>query len=314
MKAPSWTRSETCLTRMKNRSVLLLLVLALVLSACRTAAPTASGLPRVLAVESFLADIAQNVAGDRLKVDLLVPLGVDPHEYQPTPQDLVRISDSQVLIVNGLGYEWWLQKTLDSLGGQRRVLTATDGLTPLKDATGTTADPHMWLDPMLVVHYVENIRDGLTKADPAGADVYAANAAGYIHQLNVLDQWIAERVATVAVSNRQLVTDHDSLAYFADRYGFTVVGAIIPSVSTDSAPTAQDLARLVAQIQQTGAPAIFLEVTANPKLAQQIAAETGIRVVGDLYLESLSAPDGPAPSYLLMMRHDVDAIVTACMT
>jgi zinc/manganese transport system substrate-binding protein len=299
---------------MKNRSILSFLMLALLLSACGMAAPRNSGLPRVLAAESFLADIAQNVAGNRLKVELLVPLGVDPHEYQPTPQDLVRISDSQLLIVNGLGYEWWLQKTIDSLGGQRQVLTATDGLTPLKDASGKTADPHMWLDPTLVVRYVENIRDGLTKADPAGASVYAANTASYINQLKVLDEWITERVTTIAVSHRQLVTNHDSLAYFAARYGFTVVGAIIPSVSTDASPTAQDLAKLVAQIKQTGAPAIFLEVTANPKLAQQIAAETGIPVVGNLYLESLSAADGPAPSYLLMMRHDVDAIVSACMT
>jgi ABC-type Zn uptake system ZnuABC Zn-binding protein ZnuA len=299
---------------MKNRSLLFFLVLALFLSACGTAAPRSSGLPRVLAAESFLADIARNVAGDRLEVDLLVPLGVDPHEYQPTPQDLVRISDSQVLIVNGLGYEWWLQKTLGSLGGTRQIITATDGLTARKDAGGTTPDPHMWLDPTLVVGYVGNIRDGLTKADPAGASVYAANAARYIDQLTVLDGWITARVTTVAAAHRQLVTNHDSLAYFAARYGFTVVGAIIPSVSTDASPTAQELARLVDQIKQTGAPAIFLEVTANPNLARQIAAETGIPVVSDLYLESLSAPDGPAPSYLLMLRHDVDAIVSACMT
>jgi zinc/manganese transport system substrate-binding protein len=301
---------------MIKRSIPVFLVLVFFLSACGTAAPRTSGLPRVLAAESFLADIAQNVAGDRLKIDLLVPPGVDPHEYQPTPQDLVRIAGSQVLIVNGVGYEWWLQKTLDSLGGQRQVVVATDGLPPLKDPSGkeTAGDPHMWLDPTLVVRYVENIRAGLTRADPAGAEGYAANAAGYIHQLNLLDQWITERVATISPSHRQLVTNHDSLAYFANRYGFTVVGAIIPSVSTDASPTAQDLARLVEQIKQTGAPAIFLEVTANPKLARQIAAETGIPVVTDLYLESLSAPDGPAPSYLLMMRHNVDTIVSACMT
>lgn len=300
---------------MLRRSLLLPCLTAFLLAACGPA-PTpvpVSSTPRVLAAESFLADLAQNVAGDRLKVGLLVPLGVDPHEYQPTPRDMARLSDSQVLIVNGIGYEWWLQKTLAAVGGQRLVVTASAGLTPLQDPSGAekAGDPHMWLDPTRAVRYVENIRDGLSRADPAGAAVYAANAAAYIDQLTALDSWIAGQVVTIPSGRRLLVTNHDSLAYFAARYGFTVVGALIPSVSTDAAPTARDLVSLVDQIRKTGAPAIYLETTANPKLAEQVAAETGIPVVSDLYLESLSAPGGPAPTYLEMLRHDVSAIVAA---
>ena len=144
-------------------------------------------------------------------------------------------------------------------------------------------DPHFWLDPTKAITYVENIRDGLSQADPAGKDVYAANAAAYIAQLQELDTWIAQQVGqSIPAERRQIVTNHESFGYFADRYGFTIIGTVVPSVSTGSAPSAQQLARLVDRIKATGAPAIFLETGANPQLAQQVAAETGVKVVTDL--------------------------------
>jgi ABC-type Zn uptake system ZnuABC Zn-binding protein ZnuA len=291
-------------------------LLTFLLTACQPAANQTSGRPRVLAAESFLADIAQNVAGDRLTVERLVPLGVDPHEYQPTPKDTAKIAESQVLIVNGIGYEWWLQKTLDTIGGERLVVVTSAGLTANADTTGQhpDGDPHMWLDPNNVVRYVENIRDGLSKADPQGKSIYAANADSYIKQLKILDEWITQQVGTVSPSQRLLVTNHESLGYFADRYGFTIVGAVIPSLSTDASPTAQQMTNLIQTIKSSGANTILLDVGANPDLAQQIATETGARVVTDLYLETLSAPDGSAPSYIMMMRHNVDLIVAACAT
>jgi len=284
------------------------------LSACGPTAPApASGLPRVLASESFLADIAQNVAASRLTVATLVPLGVDPHEYQPTPQDTVRLAQSQVLIVNGIGYEWWLQKTLANVGGQRQVLVAAAGLTAAADPTGAhpDGDPHMWLDPERAVRYVENIRDGLTQADPVGAQVYAANARAYIARLNDLDGWIKSQVAQVPAARRLLVTNHESLGYFAQAYGFQVVGTVIPGLSSDASPTAQQLAALIQAVKASGVPAIFLDVGTNPNLADQVAAETGTKVVSTLYLETLSPPDGPAPTYLNMMKYDVTQIVSA---
>jgi len=308
-------------------------ILLILMASCAVASPTPSpfgyfaatpsltrtqtpGPPRVLAVESFLADIAQNVAGDRLAVETLIPLGVDPHAYQPTPRDAAKVADCNILIVNGAGIEAFLDPLLANAGGERLIITASAGLTPRPDPQGEhpQGDPHFWLDPNNVIQYVENIRDGLSQADPDGSEIYAANAAAYLKQLIALDQWITQQLATLQPERRLLVTNHESLGYFADRYGFTVVGAVIPSVSTDASPTAQQMAALIEQIKATGAPAIFLEMGANPQLAQQIAAETGVKVVTDLYTHSLSAPDGPAPTYIDMMKYNVGRIVAGCQS
>jgi len=268
---------------------------------------------RVLATETFLGDIAQNVAGGRIKVETLLPVSVDPHEYQLTPQDAIKIAESQVLIVNGLGYETWLTKTLQDTGGQRLVVVATGGLKPNPDPSGEhpDGDPHMWMNPLNVVSYVENIRDGLTKTDPAGKDIYAANADAYIAKLKDLDQWIKNEVAPLPAKKRLLVTNHDALGYFSEAYGFKVVGAIIPNVTNEASPSAQQMASLIDTIKRTGAPAIFLDISENQKLAQQIASESGAKVVTDLYVETLSAPGGPAPTYVEMIKHDVSDIVQA---
>jgi len=290
-----------------------LALLTFLLTACQPAANQTSGLPRVLAAESFLADIAQNVAGDRLTVETLVPLGADPHEYQPTPKDAAKIAESQVLIVNGIGYEWWLQKTLDTVGGERMVVVTSAGLTASPATAGQhpEGDPHMWLDPARVVRYVENIRDDLSQADPAGKDVYTNNAGTYLARLKDLDQWIKTEVARIPPERRLLITNHESLGYFAQAYGFTIVGAVIPSVTSDASPSAQQMANLIQTIKSSGASTIFLDVGANPDLALQIATETGAKVVADLYLETLSRPNGPAPTYLDMLKYDVTQIVNA---
>ncbi|MGC8880093.1 MAG: metal ABC transporter substrate-binding protein [Anaerolineae bacterium] len=299
---------------------------------------------RVVAIEPFLADIAQNVAGDRLKVASLIPLGVDPHSFEPTPNDLHVLAESDVVITHGAGLEEFLQKMLESAGGSYQLIEATRGLIPReRREVGTEAkhaedtptsqdtpepssggaaegghlamhyegDPHFWLDPNYVIHYVENIRDGLSQADPAGAALYARNADAYIAQLQELDHWIREQVAQVSPERRLLVTNHESFGYFADRYGFRVVGTILPGVSTGVSPSAQQLAQLIDLIRETGAPAIFLETGSNPQLAEQLARETGVRVVSGLYTHSPSPPDGPAPTYLDMMRYNTTIIVEA---
>jgi len=287
---------------------LLTLFLFLLITACSAVQPSAptAGLPRVLAVESFLADIAQNVAGDRLEVESLLPPGVDAHAYQPVPRDAAKVADSDVLLVNGAGYETFLAPLLKNAAGQRLLIEASAGLTPERGG-----DPHFWLDPTLVIRYVENIRAGLAHADPGGAAVYAANAAAYIEQLKALDGWIVTQLAQTPPQRRLLVTDHESLGYFAERYGFTVVGTVVPGLSSEAAPSAQQMAALIERIKSSGAAAIFLNITDNPQLAEQIASETGVRVVADLYIESLSSPDGPAPTYIEMMKHNVTRIVSA---
>lgn len=278
----------------------------------QTATP-ASSLPRVLAVETFLADITRQVAGDRLVVESLLPDNMDPHSYQPAPRDSIKVARSNVLVINGLGIETFLAPLLANAGGTRLVITSSAGLTPRPDPSGEhpAGDPHMWLDPNNVIKYVENIRDGLTQADPPGQKIYADNAATYILQLQALDKWIREQVKQIPTDQRQLVTNHDSLGYFAARYGFKVVGSIIPSLSSEAAPTAREIANLIDQIRISKAHAIFMETGANLNLAEQISGETSAIIITDLYIHSVSEANGPAPTYIDMMKYNVTQIVNA---
>lgn len=296
-----------------------LLVLALLGGCARGTAPAtrpATGALKVVAAEAFLADIAQHVAGDRATVGTLIPPGLDPHAYEPTPADLARIAESDVLIINGAGLEEFLEDVLRNVGGERVVIEAAAGLISrqVEEDHGAhgheEGDPHFWLDPNNVVRYVENIRAGLSQADPAGAAVYSANAEAYVTKLRELDEWVVAQVSTVPDSRRLLVTNHESLGYFADRYGFRVVGTIIPSVSTGASPSAQQLAALVDAVKATGVPAVFLETGGNPQLAQQLAREAGVRVV-ELYTHSPPTSGTWGSGYLGMMRYNVEAIVQA---
>jgi ABC-type Zn uptake system ZnuABC Zn-binding protein ZnuA len=284
----------------------------LFLTSCSSAPINNDGRLKVLASTTILADLAQNVAGDRAEVTSLLPFGADPHAYQAAPSDVARIAESTVLILNGIEYERFIEPLLKNAGGERLIITATDGSKPntMQEDGAQVGDPHMWLDPTRVVTYVENIRDGLIKVDPTGVEIYTSNANAYISQLKDLDAWIMEQVNTIPVNRRLLVTNHEATGYFAERYGFTVIGAVIPSFSSEAGTSAQEMATLVDQIKASGAPAIFLGEVENPDLADQIAAETGVKVVHDLYLESLTN-GAPAGTYIDMMKHNVSRIVDA---
>ena len=190
---------------------------------------------------TFLADITRNIAGDRISVDSLLPVGADPHAYQAAPSDVAKIAESNLLILNGLEYEHFIEPLLENAGGERLIIEATAGLSPRKDAGSEHGiDPHMWLDPNLVVTYVENIRDGLIQIDVEGTQIYKANANAYIAQLKDLDKWIVEQVNTIPAERRLLVTNHEAVGYFAERYGFEVAGADIPRLSTDAGTSAKE--------------------------------------------------------------------------
>lgn len=286
---------------------------ALFLTACGSAPKSSDGALKVLASTTFLADITQNIAGNRLHVDSLLPFGADPHAYQAAPSDVAKISESNLLVLNGIEYEHFIKSLLENVGGDRLIITASDGLIPNQmedeeNAGQMTGDPHMWLDPNRVVNYVENIRDGLIKVDADGAETYNANADAYISQLKELDAWIVEQVNIIPVERRLLVTNHEAVGYFAQRYGFEIVGAVIPSLSTEAGTSAKEMAALIEQIKASGAPAIFLGEVENPDLANQIAAETGVKVVDDLHFESLTV-GAPAATYIDMMKHNVSRIV-----
>lgn len=304
-----------------RKTIIFLTLISLILTACsEVSTPIATSSLQVLASTSILADIAQNVAGVKTHVVSLLPVGADPHAYEATPSDVVKISKSNVLILNGLEYERFIEPLLENADGKRLLIVASSGLDPRKmearaGETGSgleqgAGDPHMWLDPVLVETYVENIRAGLIQADPEGADIYQTNADAYVIQLKELDGWIREQVAQIPVERRILVTNHEALGYFADRYGFKVVATVIPSLSSEAATSAQGMAAVIDQIRATNAPAIFLGEVENPALADQIAAETGVTIVGDLHLESLT--DGPpAGTYIDMMKYNVSKIVEA---
>jgi ABC-type Zn uptake system ZnuABC Zn-binding protein ZnuA len=287
------------------------------LTACALEKPRSSAGDHlsVLAVETFLADIAQNVAGERVQVEALMPLELDPHAFQPTPADVAKIADSQVVIANGAGFETWLAETLANAGGEHLVIEASAGLESRKPSASEVVDepqdPHFWLDPLQVVRYVQNIRDGLIQADPAGKAIYTQNAEAYISKLEDLDRWIQEQVNQVPVERRLLVTNHESFGYFADRYGFKVVGTVLPSVSTGAAPSAEQMAALVEKVRASGARAIFLEAGTDPRLADQIAQETGVQLVTGLYSHSVTEPNGNAPTYIEMMKYNTRLIVDA---
>jgi ABC-type Zn uptake system ZnuABC Zn-binding protein ZnuA len=276
--------------------------------------PVSTSAIKVTAVENFLADIAQHIAGDRLTVNALIPYGIEPHEFEPAPRDMITVSESRLLIVNGGGLEGWLESGLKTVGGSRIVITASAGLADrsnLQNTPATGADPHYWLDPVLVKTYVANILEGLIRLDPAGEDGYRRNASAYTAQLDELDSWIASRISQIPAEQRILVSNHESLGYFADRYGFSVLGSIFPGISPDAQPTASQMAELIDKIRASGVHAIFLETGANSQMAEQIAQETGCRVVTGLFTHSLTPPGGVASTYLDMMRYDVDLIVEA---
>jgi manganese/iron transport system substrate-binding protein len=263
----------------------------------------ASGTTDVLTDTSFLADIVQNVVGDRLTVTALIPKGADPHSFEPTPADARRVAEAQAVVINVKGLLPSVDALVAGVGAHDQPLIEAAAGIP-----GLGADPHCWLDPLLVVDYVSNIAQRFSSLLAEDATYYQTNAAAYTEKLRELDSWIRSQVDTIPAEQRLLVTDHEVLGRFAARYGFKIVGAIFPTASGEGSPSARQLTELVAQIKATGAPAIFLETGSSPSLAEQVAQETGVNVVTDLYAHSLG--EG-ASSYLEMMRWNVTRIVEA---
>lgn len=294
----------------RKRSVLVLaglLLWGLVMSGCgadvRDAVEGGVDKPHVVVDTTFLADIVRNVAGDLFEVKSLLPEGVDPHAFEPSPRDAAAVAEADVVVVTYRGLEPGLVELLQA---------AVRRGTPLVDVSagvpGVERDPHLWLDPVSVIDYVRNLENGLAAVLPQAKAELKANAQAYIRQLEGLDVWIKGEVARIPENRRLLVTNHESFGWFARRYGFTVVGTLLPGQSTEGVPSAERLASLVAAVETSGAPAVFLETGGQEDLAQQIARETGTVVVTGLHTHSLSEE---TPSYLEMMRWNVRRIVEA---
>jgi len=266
---------------------------------------------RVVATTNIVADVVAHVGGDAIELATLLPVGIDPHTYEPSPQDLTAIVRAHVILINGLGLEAFLATTLQDAGSSAAVVSLSEGIQPLsREGQGGGVDPHVWLDPNNVAIWVDNAARALAALDPARAENYQANADGYRRSLEELDRWISSQVSLIPASARKLVADHDELGYFAARYGFEVVGAVVPAYSTSAEASAQEISRLEAAIRSQGVRCIFVRTGVNVALAQQVARDTGVPLV-PLYTHSLSGPEGPAASYLRLMEYNVNAIVSA---
>lgn len=324
-----------------KKLILFLAGFALILSACAPspAAPVptlAENQPlQVVATTSIVADVVARVGGERVQLTTLLPIGADVHTYEPAPQDLVKVANAQLVFVNGAGLEEFLQVLIENAGSADRVVEVSEGIE-LKDFGAHThdhegeehedegeehegegeehshegGDPHTWVDPNHVKIWVENIRAALTAADPAGEEIYRANAQAYLAKLDELDAWIRQQVEQIPPENRKLVTDHQVFGYFAERYGFEQVGAIIPGYSTTAQPSAQEIAAIEDTIRALNVKAVFVGSTVNPTLAQRVAEDTGTQLIR-LYTGSLSDAGGEAATYLDYIRYNVTQMVNA---
>jgi zinc/manganese transport system substrate-binding protein len=266
----------------------------------------------VVASFSILGDLVQVVGGDRIKVQALVGPDADAHVFEPSPADAKAIMRSRLFVTNGLDFEHWAQKLAKSAGYKGATLVASQGVKPrtmpADDHPGQTeTDPHAWQDPTNVMIYVKNIAKSLSSIDPQGSETYQKNAEAYLKELDTLDAWAKEQFADLTPHQRQMITSHDAFGYFGAHYKIRVLAP--QGVSTESEPSAKEVARLIRQIKKDKINAVFMENMTNPKLISQLAKDTGVTLGPKLYVDALSGPNEPASSYLKLMQHNVTQLV-----
>lgn len=276
---------------------------------------------RVVASFSILRDLAVRVGGDRVEVTALVGPGGDAHVYTPTPADARLVGAAGLIVVNGLGFEGWMERLAHAAASKAPIVVASAGVParhaenrggrdaarPDPDASHPHAfDPHAWQSVHDAEIYVSNIRDGLVRADPPGRRTYEANAAAYAEELVRLDAEIRRTAAAIAPARRKVITTHDAFAYFAADYGIAFIAA--QGVSTEADPSARDVARIIRAVREQKIPALFFENAVDPRLVRRIAAETGARIGGTLFADTLSGAAGPAATYVDMMRYNIREI------
>jgi ABC-type Zn uptake system ZnuABC Zn-binding protein ZnuA len=292
-------------------------------------APAAGQKLKVVATTSLVADTVTQVGGEFIDMTVLLPVGSDPHSFEPTPRDLTRVADADIIFANGVGLEAFLKNMLTNAGGQADLVEISDGIE-LRQMTGSEAhadehgdehgdeehheengaDPHVWTSPVNVIVWTQNIEQALSRRDPAHAAQYQANAQAYRATLQELDAWVKAQVVTIPPENRELVTDHAIFGYFADRYGFTQVGAVIPAFSATAEPSANTLAQLTDAIKTYEVKAIFVGNTVSATLSKQMAADTGV-TLAQLYTDSLGPAGSGVETYVDYIRANTTTIVEA---
>jgi zinc/manganese transport system substrate-binding protein len=282
------------------------------------------GKPRVVVTTTFIADVVENIAGDKVDIFTLLAAGQNPHSYQPAPMDMVAVTEADLILANGFGLEDFLEDLLSGTDTTAEVIVVSEGIKPLlmeghiegddnslEDSMEAVMgqDPHVWFDPNNVLIWSENITNALAEEDPENKVFYQANFDTYNEQLLELDAWIQEQIEKIPENQRELVTDHSTLGYFAQEYDLVQIGAVIPALTTEAETSGMELAELIDAIREHRTTAIFIGVDFDPNLAQRVADETGVELV-PLYFGSLSDGD-PAGTYLSFMRYNVSAIVEA---
>ena len=300
----------TSITRKALRQWLALFFLAITATTV-TAQPL-----KVVASFSLMGDLARQVGGDRIELHTLVGPDSDAHVYQPTPADAKTIAQANLVIVNGLGFEGWIDRLIKSSGYRGTVLVASTGIKTLKlkhDEHGhghdSNVDPHAWQDLANAARYVDNIAQALAKADPAGQSIYLANAAQYKQAIATLDGELKTAFNSIAKERRKVVTTHDAFGYFSRAYGIAFISPV--GINTDAEASAADVGRIIKQIRREKIPAVFMENISDPRLLERIRQESGARIGGVLYSDSLSKADGPAATYLELMRHNAKTLANA---
>jgi zinc/manganese transport system substrate-binding protein len=263
----------------------------------------------VVASFSILGDVVSQVGGDRVHVSTLVGPDADAHVFQPSPNDAKAVAHANLIVVNGLGFEGWIDRLIRNANYKGRIVVASQGVTarhlPGDDKDKT--DPHAWQDPTNVAIYVRNIADGLSRLDPAGASIYQSNATHYLQALTEVDVWAGKQFAQIPPKKRIVITSHDAFGYFGAHYGIRFLAP--QGISTESEASAMDVARLVRQIKLGRIRAVYMENMTNPALIEQLARETGVTLGAPLYADALSLPQGKAPTYLDMMRYNVTQLL-----
>jgi ABC-type Zn uptake system ZnuABC Zn-binding protein ZnuA len=291
----------------------LLTIVLLLTTSCRGGgdSSTSDSKPSVVATTVQITALAHEVGGDLIELHGIVPAGADPHAYEPTASDLTGIENADVILRHGIGLDDWLDDTLAA--SHTDATTVTAGIAPLKgeEEGETVDDPHVWHDPDNDKIMIDNIAAALGRIDPHNTQAYDANAAAYDAKLDQTKAQVQAIINEVPAEGRKLVTNHDAFGYFAHAFGLTIVGAVIPSLSTESEPSAQDTAALLDLIEQEHVKAIFAESSVNPKLATTLASDAGVTIVDDLYGDSLGQPGSGADTLDGMLLSNARKIADA---
>ena len=266
---------------------------------------------KAVATISILGDFVKNVGGDRVDVVTLVGTNGDAHTFSPSPADAKKIADAKVVFVNGLGLEGWITRLVVASGTKAPMVVVSTGVTSRKmDEDGRqVTDPHAWQSIANAKVYVANIRDGLSKADPAGASTYGANAKAYLATLDALENEVKAAIAKIPADHRRIITTHDAFGYFGAAYGMEFIAP--EGISTEHEASAKDVAMIITQIRKEKIPAVFMENISDPRLMQQIAKESGAKIGGALFSDALSDEKGTASTYVDMMRNNIKQFLTA---